>query len=126
MYLKRLYLEWNCLGIWDTGVRSIAEALSLNQKLTTLDLRNNKIGPQAIQNLAVCLKQNTTLRCLDLRWNHAGLIGGRSFADLLKWNRSLVKVEILGNEVPEGINRLTRYLPRHISRFGQKSRSMAS
>lgn len=102
IFLYSLYLEWNCLGIWDTGIRAIAEGLTMNQTLTTLDIRNNKIGPQAIQNIAICLKQNTTLECLDLRWNHAGLIGGRAFVDLLKWNRTLIQLELAGNEIPDG------------------------
>jgi chromosome segregation ATPase len=40
-----------------------------------------------------------------LRWNHAGLIGGRAFADLLKWNKTLVSLELAGNEVPDDIMR---------------------
>jgi chromosome segregation ATPase len=40
---------------------------------------------------------------LDLRWNHAGLVGGRALLDLLKWNRSIIELELAGNEVPEDI-----------------------
>jgi Ran GTPase-activating protein (RanGAP) involved in mRNA processing and transport len=57
-------LEWNCLGIWDNGIKAISEALTMNQCLTTLDLRNNKIGPAASQTLALALKQNITLEKL--------------------------------------------------------------
>lgn len=59
-----LFLEWNCLGIWDSGIKSIAESLSINESLETLDLRNNKIGPQSAQNLALCLKHNNSLKKL--------------------------------------------------------------
>ena len=54
-------LEWNCIGIWDSGVKAVADGLSVNQSLTELDLRNNKIGPQGAQTLALALKHNTTL-----------------------------------------------------------------
>ena len=57
-------MEWNCIGIWDSGVRAIADALSINETLQELDLRNNKIGPQGAQVLALCLKHNTKLRKL--------------------------------------------------------------
>ena len=100
--IKQLYLEWNCLGIWDSGLKVLAEGLCINQSLETLDLRNNKIGPQAIQNLAICLKQNTTLKKLDIRWNHAGMIGGRAIADLLNCNKNLTDVLVSGNEIPDG------------------------
>lgn len=62
--LECLYLEWNCIGIWDTGIKSIAEALTMNESLTLLDLRNNKIGPHSAQALAISLKHNTTLKKL--------------------------------------------------------------
>ncbi|KAJ3193227.1 hypothetical protein HK101_005194 [Irineochytrium annulatum] len=42
--LTDLLLEWNCVGIWETGVRALADALPINQSLQVLDLRNCKIG----------------------------------------------------------------------------------
>jgi hypothetical protein len=54
-------LEWNCIGIWDNGVNSISDALTLNMTLEELDLRNNKIGPHGVQILAASLKHNTGL-----------------------------------------------------------------
>ena len=59
--LKRLLLEWNCIGIWENGIQNITESLSINQSLEELDLRNNKIGPQSIALLANGLKHNTSL-----------------------------------------------------------------
>lgn len=96
-------LEWNCLGIWETGIAALADALSVNQTLEELDLRNNKIGPQGGATLANQLKHNTTLRRLDLRWNNVGMIGGRAFLDVLKWNKTVLYVELAGNELPEDI-----------------------
>jgi Leucine Rich repeat len=97
-----IFLEWNCLGIWDIGIRGISEALSINESLQTIDLRNNKIGPQSCAVMAACLKHNTTLRRVDLRWNSMGLLGGKAFADLLQLNKTLTDVEVTGNEIPDG------------------------
>ncbi|KAJ3367784.1 Leucine-rich repeat-containing protein 45 [Kappamyces sp. JEL0680] len=101
--LESLFLEWNCLGIWDNGIRAISEALSINETLRVLDLRNNKVGPESTQTMAHALKYNTSLRKLDMRWNSCGLLGGRAFADLLQCNRTMVDLELAGNEVPEDI-----------------------
>lgn len=37
-------MQWNSIGLWDVGVKAIAEALVQNTTLTDLDLRNNRIG----------------------------------------------------------------------------------
>lgn len=101
--LKGLYLEWNCIGIWDNGIQALADALSINQSLEDLDLRNNKIGPHGVATLATSLKANKTLQKMDLRWNNSGLIGGRALLESLKWNRSLQTIELAGNEIPDDI-----------------------
>ncbi|KAH9250831.1 hypothetical protein BASA81_011341 [Batrachochytrium salamandrivorans] len=116
--LKSLSLEWNCVGIWEAGIHSIADSLALNQTLEELDLRNNKIGPQASQHLAFALKHNTRLRTLDLRWNNAGLIGGRAFLDLLKWNTVLMDLNLTGNDIPEDLHRgISSALERNSDRY---------
>ncbi|KAJ3169646.1 hypothetical protein HDU88_000837 [Geranomyces variabilis] len=99
--LKSLILEWNCIGIWQAGIRALADGLSVNQSLEELDLRNNKIGPDGATTLAHCLKHNLTLRKLDLRWNNIGLTGSRALVDLLKWNTALEEIQLAGNEVPD-------------------------
>ena len=103
--LKRLYLEWNCLGIWDEGLKVIGDGLAINTTLETLDLRNNKIGGGAIVQLCGCLRRNASLKNLDLSWNHAGLIGGRALLELLGTNRTLCEMPVTGNEIPEDICR---------------------
>ncbi|KAJ3003784.1 hypothetical protein HKX48_001559 [Thoreauomyces humboldtii] len=99
--LKTLILEWNCVGIWQAGVRAIADGLAVNERLEDLDLRNNKIGPDGAQTLALSLRNNRSLRRLDLRWNSIGLLGSKSFVDLLLHNTTLEEVQLAGNEVPE-------------------------
>ena len=101
--LESLSLEWNCIGIWETGTQAIADALANNHTLQEIDLRNNKIGPQGIQSLALALKHNTTLKRLDLRWNNAGIVGGRAIVECLKWNNTIIELDLTGNEIPEDI-----------------------
>ena len=103
--LSSLLLEWNCLGIWDLGIKTLADSLSLNHALQTLDLRNCKIGPRGAQALALGIKHNTALRTLDLRWNNAGLVGGRAIADMLQWNMHVHNIDLAGNEVPDEVSR---------------------
>ncbi|KAJ3077306.1 hypothetical protein HDU98_004268 [Podochytrium sp. JEL0797] len=62
--LKGLMLEWNCLGIWETGVKALADALLVNDALEILDLRNCKLSPQGVNMLSLGLKQNKALRKL--------------------------------------------------------------
>lgn len=98
-------LEWNCIGIWDEGIKSIADGLAVNSTLEEIDLRNNKIGPHGVQALALSIKHNTVLQKMDLRWNNSGIMGGRAFVDALKWNTVLLDIELAGNEVPEDVVR---------------------
>lgn len=42
---------------------------------------------------------------LDLRWNNIGVIGGRAFLDILKWNKTLMYLDLTGNELPEDVHR---------------------
>ena len=119
-------LEWNCIGIWESGVRGLVDALSMNQTLTALDLRNNKIGPQGGQALSLSLKHNTSLRKLDLRWNNVGLLGGRAFVDLLKWNLVLTDLDVTGNEVPDDVFKaIGAALERNNERYQHEKHSKA-
>ncbi|KXS12056.1 RNI-like protein [Gonapodya prolifera JEL478] len=125
--LEKLSLEWNCIGLWDTGVKALADALTVNQTLVDLDLRNNRITPQGAQCIAMSLKHNTALRRLDLRWNNVGLLGGRAFVDALKWNMFLTDLELAGNEVPEDVNRtIFANLERNRERHTKKSAAHAN
>lgn len=122
--LSSLLLEWNCLGIWDLGIKTLADSLSLNHALQTLDLRNCKIGPRGAQALALGIKHNTALRTLDLRWNNAGLVGGRAIADMLQWNMHVHNIDLAGNEVPDEVSRsIAVMLQRNKDRFTAASLS---
>eukprot|EP01135_Chromosphaera_perkinsii_P005277 Nk52_evm3s331 gene=Nk52_evmTU3s331 len=103
--LRSLVLEWNCLGVYELGISSIAEGLAMNTALLKLDLRNNQINAAGARALSVGLKQNQTLHTLDLRWNSIGLVGGRSISDALQWNHGLTSLELVGNHVAEDVLR---------------------
>jgi hypothetical protein len=99
--LQSCSLEWNCVGIFDSGMHALAESLTFNQTLQSLDLRNNKVSGTGAAMLAKALRHNTALRRLDLRWNAIGTTGARAFIDLLKVNIVLHELELTGNDVSE-------------------------
>ncbi|KAF4325040.1 hypothetical protein BBO99_00000635 [Phytophthora kernoviae] len=90
-------LEWNNVGLLDQGVDALADALEVDTRLVTLDLRNNNIGPEGAKALAKALRRNRTLRQLDLRWNEVGNPGVLAFREALQTNHSLVSLELMGN-----------------------------
>lgn len=104
-FLKRntsvhsLQLEWNSLGLWDSGIAAIAEGIALNQVLLILDLRNNQITHEGAALLAAALKRNRTLKGIDLRWNNIGILGGRELLSAFKYNKTLTCIELTGLSV---------------------------
>ncbi|KAK3702858.1 hypothetical protein QZH41_014130 [Actinostola sp. cb2023] len=108
-FLKRntsvhsLRLEWNSLGLWDSGIGAIAEGIAVNQVLAIVDLRNNQITHEGAALLAAALKRNQTLKGLDLRWNNIGILGGREILSAFKYNKSLTCMELTGNNIPQDI-----------------------
>ena len=94
--VQSLLVEWNSLGLWDSGIRAVCEGLALNQVLLFIDLRNNQITHEGAIQIATALKRNQCLRGADLRWNNIGLLGGRALLEALKYNKSLVGLELAG------------------------------
>lgn len=39
----------------------------------------------------------------DLRWNNIGLMGGRAILAALESNKTLVRLDLLGNNIPNDI-----------------------
>ncbi|KAJ3197109.1 Leucine-rich repeat-containing protein 45, partial [Entophlyctis luteolus] len=95
--LKSLVLEWNCLGIWECGIKALADALLVNDSLEDLDLRNCKISPQGVNALSIGIKNNHRLRKLG----NAGLTGGKGLLQTLKSNHTLTVLSLAGNEIPD-------------------------
>ena len=114
-----LSLEWNALGTSDAGPRALAGVLAANVSLTTLDLRNNRIGSTGIASLADGLRTNGTLVTLDLRWNSAGSSGGLALEHALAENASLLRLPLQGNRVPDDCQqKINQLLARNGSRKG--------
>ena len=44
MHLASLGLEWNSIGMVDSGLQRLCQAIARNSTLTELDLRNNGIS----------------------------------------------------------------------------------
>lgn len=103
--VEKLTLEWNSIGSFENGLAEIASALALNTSLTTLDLRNNNIGPNGGSMIARGLRDNRTLTTLDIRWNEIGNPGGLSFKELLATgsNSFLKNVKLAGNKMSDVI-----------------------
>ena len=74
--LTFLGLEWNGVGMLETGVQALCKALATNPSITEVDLRNNSIGPSGGAAIGAMLGSNTAIRRLDLRWNNLGVNGG--------------------------------------------------
>ena len=76
--LRTLCLEWNSAGLFDRGMEALVEALKDNRCLTSLDLRNNKIGPDGGVALGHMLSQNLTLASLGTAVAPVGCRAGPS------------------------------------------------
>lgn len=98
--IKRLLLEWNCLGSFNSSFAHFCDGLATNTSLCHLDLRNNQIDHKGAKEIANALRYNKGLKSLDLRWNNIGLNGGRLISDALKKNKTLQTLEISGNNIP--------------------------
>lgn len=59
--LKTIALEWNNLGLQETGMQNFFSALADNRSITKVDLRNNEIGPEMGVYISNCLKSNGSL-----------------------------------------------------------------
>ncbi len=103
--MESLSLEWNSLGSFENGIVEVSTALALNSSLTSLDLRNNNIGPNGGATLARGLRDNRTMLTLDLRWNEIGNPGGLAFKDLLvsASNNVIKSIKLSGNKMSDVI-----------------------
>ncbi|XP_032228433.2 leucine-rich repeat-containing protein 45 [Nematostella vectensis] len=101
--VQSLQLEWNSIGLWESGIAAVAEGLAMNQVLIVLDLRNNQISHESASHLAMALRRNSTLRGLDLRWNNIGILGGRELLSAFKANTTITTLQLTGNNIPQDI-----------------------
>jgi len=98
--VKRLSLEWNAIG---NGTAAVYDLLVGNTSVTSLDLRNNRIGPEGANPLARLLQDNKSITAVDLRWNDLGAEGSRCLLQTLQATspQVLTSLELSGNKVPD-------------------------
>jgi Ran GTPase-activating protein (RanGAP) involved in mRNA processing and transport len=82
-----------------TGVVSIAAALAHNTSLTSVGLGRTHIRSQGAQALAEALAVNTTLTSIDLRSNAVLPQGAQAIAAALYDNTSLVSINVSKNQI---------------------------
>jgi hypothetical protein len=96
--LKFQGLEW---GVAD--VVELCEVLPRFAALRTLDLSQNKIGPEGALALGEALKVNAVLTKLVLDRNDIGVDGAKAIAEVLKVNAVLTTLDLYNNNIgPEG------------------------
>ncbi|XP_060948012.1 dynein regulatory complex subunit 5 [Limanda limanda] len=87
----------------DEGGQAIAEALMNNNTLRHLHLGANEVsGPTAIA-LAKVIAQNNTLKSINLSCNNLGEDGGKALAEAMSHNTSVTECDLRLSEVDEQI-----------------------
>ena len=71
----------------DSHLDEVLASLKQNTVLTTLDLRDSRIGVQGAEHVAATLEQNTVLTKLDVGCNYICFQGAERVAAALKRNR---------------------------------------
>ena len=116
--LTSLDLKGNIFGnqVGDEGALRLAEALTQNSTLTSLNLIFNKMGGEGAGRLAEALVINSTLITLDLSSNQVGDEGAARLAEALAINSSLTTLDLWNNEVgDEAVGRLAEALATNSS-----------
>lgn len=97
-----LTLNYQFNNIGDEGCGLLAEALRINTSLTSLNLSNNNIGPRGVRSLADMLRFNTSLETLLLQYNTLGDPGARLLAEVLALGHvRLREIDVAGNGICE-------------------------
>ncbi|CAF1201476.1 unnamed protein product [Didymodactylos carnosus] len=90
-------------SISSEGAKAIAEALTINQILTTLDIALNKISDEGAKAIAEALKTNKTLTSLDINSNNISDEGAKAIAEALKINKTLTILDISNNSISDEV-----------------------
>ena len=77
----------------------LSQALSVNIKLTHLNLSGNKVGAPGAASLSGALFANTTLTDLNLSGNEIGAAGAASLSGPLLANKTLTDLNLSGNKI---------------------------
>jgi len=92
--LKFEGLEWG-----DADVVKLCEVLPRFAVLRTLDLSENKIGPEGASALGEVLKVNAVMTELELGGNEIGDEGAKAIAEALKVNAVMTELQLGGNKI---------------------------
>ena len=99
--LNRISAEWNNIGSSNLGMIALHELLQNNTAITSIDLRNNHIGPQCAGAISNIIKDSSSLKTLDLRWNELGDEGAQLILIALQNNPNKVQVDLSGNKISQ-------------------------
>jgi len=94
-------MKWNHVGSHERGVRALCDVLKMNNTLTHLDVRNNKIGPECGPLFCDMLQNNHSVTHLDLSWNDLGVEGGKALLKGIESNHQLIDCQLSGNRIAE-------------------------
>ncbi len=84
--LTTIELGYNDIGV--EGAKDVAEALKINKTLTTIHLERNYIGSEGAKYLAWALEINKTLTTIHLYYTSIGATGQKHLAEALKINKT--------------------------------------
>ena len=106
IFLTDLDLHLSCLRtmfsrakIDNKEIALLSQALSVNIKLTHLNLSGNKVGAPGAASLSGALFANTTLTDLNLSGNEIGAAGAASLSGPLLANKTLTDLNLSGNKI---------------------------
>ncbi len=89
----------DCNDIGPKGATALATMLQSNRTLTRLHLSSNAISDSGAASIASALRANSTLTCLNLDSNSIGASGASSLAEALKANRGLESLYLSDNNI---------------------------
>uniref|UniRef100_A0A8C5EKC7 NLR family CARD domain-containing protein 3-like n=1 Tax=Gouania willdenowi TaxID=441366 RepID=A0A8C5EKC7_GOUWI len=92
-----LSLQLQSNSISNKGMTALTKALRLNRGLMSLNLKENSIGVEGAKNMAQALHENSTLKDLDLTANLLHDEGVQAIAGSIKLNQSLVSLHLQWN-----------------------------
>ena len=95
--LTTLNLRFNRIG--DEGAVALGDALRGNGVLKTIDLRYNVIGFEGAAAIAEALRGNGVLKTLNLRNNYIGDAGATAIGEALAVNGVLIDLNLMMNEI---------------------------
>ena len=107
--LCKLNLSGN--EITDSGVKTLAEAITDNVGLQMIDLSRNNIADKGAKRLGECIKKNTTLVELNVSKNWISKEGVMRIAEACTKNRTLCKLTCTCNNLSKsGLATITKYI----------------